>query len=137
MRRISRPRRSPQILGQPPARFVGPNPMAGNVLMVKHIRSVPRYALAFVALFKKAGGRGPSTPPHGHRQAQSGWRLYTAVDPLTACCRERTGPLIATFASDNRHRCQHFHSPATSLLAVVAASMPVLKSSDGGPHIVK
>ncbi len=37
------------------ARFVAPNLMAGNVVMVKHAPSVPQCALAFVRLFKEAG----------------------------------------------------------------------------------
>ncbi|MGD0443569.1 MAG: NAD-dependent succinate-semialdehyde dehydrogenase [Edaphobacter sp.] len=37
------------------ARFVAPNLMAGNVVMVKHAPSVPQCTLAFVALFKEAG----------------------------------------------------------------------------------
>ena len=37
------------------ARFVAPNLMIGNVVMVKHAPCVPQCALAFVALFKEAG----------------------------------------------------------------------------------
>jgi succinate-semialdehyde dehydrogenase/glutarate-semialdehyde dehydrogenase len=37
------------------ARFVAPNLMAGNVVLVKHAPSVPHCALAFVELFKEAG----------------------------------------------------------------------------------
>ncbi len=37
------------------ARFVAPNLMAGNVVIVKHAPSVPQCALAFVGLFKEAG----------------------------------------------------------------------------------
>ncbi len=37
------------------ARFVAPNLMVGNVVMVKHAPSVPQCALAFVDLFKEAG----------------------------------------------------------------------------------
>jgi succinate-semialdehyde dehydrogenase/glutarate-semialdehyde dehydrogenase len=37
------------------ARFVAPNLMAGNVVMVKHAPSVPQCALAFVELFREAG----------------------------------------------------------------------------------
>ena len=37
------------------ARFVAPNLMAGNVVLVKHAPSVPQCALAFVGLFKEAG----------------------------------------------------------------------------------
>jgi len=37
------------------ARFVSPNLMVGNVVIVKHAPSVPQCALAFVTLFKEAG----------------------------------------------------------------------------------
>lgn len=37
------------------ARFVAPNLMAGNVVLVKHAPLVPQCALAFVELFKEAG----------------------------------------------------------------------------------
>jgi hypothetical protein len=47
------------------------------------------------------------------------WRPFAAADPLTACGRKRTGPLIATFDSDNRHRCQHFHLSATAGLQLL------------------
>ena len=84
------------------ARFVAPNLMAGNVVMVKHAPSVPQCALAFVALFKEAG-----TPEGGYTNLflSNDQAEHLIDDPrikgVALTGSERAGSIVAAQAGKN------------------------------------